>query len=1094
MANVVGADTTKSYIVEYLIDGNVGQIQFGYGNLYTAVHTVTDDIAYNMIADEEPIAEELTGYENLDATKLTINGDGHTVKGDNRNGINIGSGKTLESNDVTFDNFTTALTVNNDGSLKLKNTTFTNNTNDVVNNGTTEFAGGVTLDDITGENGTLNVTASENANTVNETLTQNIVNVADGATLNNNGTATINKLTNDGTIDGTGTLTNKDTLVNNGTIKQDKITNEGTMTTDADKVTADNGIDNAGTLNLTGGTNTNVITGDNGTTNVTAGDVTNNGSITQKSVTVAENASLTSSTDKLTATDGVTNDGNLNLTGSEIKDKITGNGTTNINDNMKNNTSIEQGTVNIADGKSLTNDGTVTASLTNKGTFTNNADKTATINNLNNSSVVNNNGMMSTKGGENSGNIIGSGSFSNSGTLNNTGNIIQGSITNDSDGKITTNSEKMASTSGSITNNGEITFNGGRRTVNDITGDSAGNVKLDVGNDNNFVLTNKVTGNQFTLQSGTLYFGPNADVSNTASFNANGGAINVLNGKNTSTNLGKVNLNGKTNLAMDFNLKDLSSDKFIADITNNGGKFNVNNLHVTGTTLKDHIRVHLGDTSDIGRDNLSSDTFKLPTIMTPIRKISGRVEDGFVIYAPSGNNWKDFNPSVLVDPIAVQLGGYFTQLNSYEEAFRNLDMKMLMTQSERQALKMANKYASAERPQVFSPTYLPETESAGWFRPYSTFERVGLRGGPKVSNILYGSYFGGDSDMKELKHGWDFQWSLYAGYNGSHQAFQGNDIYQNGGTIGATGVWYKGNFFTALTVNVGASIAEASTMFGSEDITMIMGGIASKSGYNIELAKGKFIIQPYYMMSYSFVNAFDRHNKAGAKITSDPLNAINIAPGIKFIGNLKDGWQPYFNIQMVWNALDRTDFKAANISVPDMSIRPYVQYGIGLQRRWDERFTGYVQAMMRNGGRNGIALSLGFRWALGKGYYNNGVNKVQPEPKVIKETAQPQLNKPVANIEKPVTVVKPAVKNVSKPAQTIKKDTVKPQVTKQETKTVKPATVAKPAVKNVTKPVQTVKKDTVKPQTTKPVEKTVKPATVEKPVVKEIKQPAKTVT
>lgn len=49
-----------------------------------------------------------------------------------------------------------------------------------------------------------------------------------------------------------------------------------------------------------------------------------------------------------------------------------------------------------------------------------------------------------------------------------------------------------------------------------------------------------------------------------------------------------------------------------------------------------------------------------------------------------------------------------------------------------------------------------------------------------------------------------------------------------------------------------------------------------------------------------------------------------------------------------------------------MSLKPYVQYGIGLQKHWDDRFTGFFQAMVRNGGRNGIALSAGFRWPLGE--------------------------------------------------------------------------------------------------------------------------------
>ena len=45
-----------------------------------------------------------------------------------------------------------------------------------------------------------------------------------------------------------------------------------------------------------------------------------------------------------------------------------------------------------------------------------------------------------------------------------------------------------------------------------------------------------------------------------------------------------------------------------------------------------------------------------------------------------------------------------------------------------------------------------------------------------------------------------------------------------------------------------------------------------------------------------------------------------------------------------------------------------------------EKFSAYGQAMIRNGGRNGIALSGGFRWALGKA----GDEKVsKPQNKVF---------------------------------------------------------------------------------------------------------------
>ena len=119
-------------------------------------------------------------------------------------------------------------------------------------------------------------------------------------------------------------------------------------------------------------------------------------------------------------------------------------------------------------------------------------------------------------------------------------------------------------------------------------------------------------------------------------------------------------------------------------------------------------------------------------------------------------------------------------------------------------------------------------------------------------------------------------------------------------------------------------------------------------------------------MSYTFVHTFDYTNAAGVKMHSSPLNAIQLVPGLKFIFNLNKGWQPYGFVQMVWNIMDDTKFTAQDVHLPEMSVKPYVQYGVGLQRRWGDRFTGFGQVMLRNGGRNGVACHLGFRWALGK--------------------------------------------------------------------------------------------------------------------------------
>lgn len=479
------------------------------------------------------------------------------------------------------------------------------------------------------------------------------------------------------------------------------------------------------------------------------------------------------------------------------------------------------------------------------------------------------------------------------------------------------------------------------------------------------------------LNSGTLKYSDDSYLAN-GGLNAitfNGGNLDLRNGIASNIPLYGLALKSNSNIFVDVDLANKSMDKLTANNSSyTGGKLNVAGMNLLSDAINDFTSINFTEDNNL-KSNVAY-TGDSQVAYSPIYKynVNYNANNGNFEFkrgnGGGGGNASDaFNPAVLTGPVGAQLGSYLTQLNLYEQAFANMDMLMLMPRAQRIAMKYANKYASTQGTGeggviTFSPNQIPEEQKGLWFRPFATFENVGLKNGPNVKNIGYGSLFGGDSDLLELKHGWDMQYSFYGGYNGSNQYYNGVSIYQNGGSLGASSTWYKDNFFTGLTANVGANVGEASSMYGNEDFTMLATGIASKTGYNWELANGKFIVQPSFLMSYTFVNTFDYTNAAGVRISSDPLHAIQIAPGLKFIGNLKNGWQPYIGLQMVWNVMDRARFKANDVSLPNMSVDPYFQYGIGLQKRIGDRFTGFGQAMLRNGGRNGIALQFGFRWAI----------------------------------------------------------------------------------------------------------------------------------
>lgn len=533
--------------------------------------------------------------------------------------------------------------------------------------------------------------------------------------------------------------------------------------------------------------------------------------------------------------------------------------------------------------------------------------------------------------------------------------------------------------------------------------------------------------------------------------------INAVNNQTHVYNFNTLTVNSDTNFVADVDLANEQMDRITA---NNYGTHN-GNLNVVGMNLlsdatKDVTEIYFaqpGLKNNVVNGMPKTGEYNLPssaqtTFYTPIYKYNAiydnRDDGGYFMFSkgdkiltpnggggttitPTGNPSDAFNPSVLAPSVASQAGANATMNQTFNYAFQNSDNFMALPYLERVAIKTSNRYAlsptgDATDVGTFSPLFntMNETSSA-WVKPYASFENIPLKNGPKVSNITYGTLVGFDTPIKSIRHGWDRTWTGYVGYNGASQRFSGVDATQNGGLVGGTLTLYKGNFFNATTISSGAIVGDNRTMYGTDNYTMLMAGVGNKTGYNFEFKEGKIIIQPSMLLSYTFVNTFDYTNAAGVKIKNDPLHAIQIAPGVKFIANTKNGWQPYIGVNMIWNLLDKSKVSADDVRLPEMSIKPYVQYGVGVQKRFKDRYMAFGQAMIQNGGRNGISLTAGFRWAIGKegkplekvqrvnnktissssgvGTSTNSVGakstiaQAQPERKIIKQLSQTQREK-----------------------------------------------------------------------------------------------------
>ncbi|MBR3632897.1 MAG: hypothetical protein IKN49_07590 [Elusimicrobiaceae bacterium] len=464
---------------------------------------------------------------------ITNNGDYYITDGDNDNKI-TGTGNLYIQGSTTNTEVVTQekMTIANGATFVATDMDDVTLNTAIDNAGVLEMQSGTNTNKIQGTTGTLNVTGDvTHAHATGKTINQDTINIAtlgeftiedidDVTTVN--GIASTGKLILQGEginlndISGTGNIQvdAAGVITNQGNIEQTSLDNDGKFTSDADLLAFANGIDNSNELNLTGGTNENVITNATGTTNF-KNDVVNNAAITQKDVvntdgTLTNNADITAKTFTnktgtvnneavISATDGITNevggtlnstadnlagtvanDGTLNVAGGVVYDTITGTGDMYINGDLINDQAITQDS--ITNSANFENSGAINATLvTNSGVIDNSATITAT-NKIDNAATgtinsqadylnaaVSNAGTVNLAGGTTQNTISGTGDTNVTADLTLAHLIDQTNITNAEGSTITGAAENLVATN-EINNSGTLAFNAASTGSSKING------------------------------------------------------------------------------------------------------------------------------------------------------------------------------------------------------------------------------------------------------------------------------------------------------------------------------------------------------------------------------------------------------------------------------------------------------------------------------------------------------------------------------------------------------------------------------------------------------------------------------------------------
>jgi hypothetical protein len=447
---------------------------------------------------------------------------------------------------------------------------------------------------------------------------------------------------------------------------------------------------------------------------------------------------------------------------------------------------------------------------------------------------------------------------------------------------------------------------------------------------------------------------------------AGGSQLLDMSGDNdfSEVRLNNFTLNNNLNVIMDVDLENKTSDTFT------GTPGGAEKINISGFNIQTHTEgvvetgLLIADGDAMGSITLDD---RAKELYTPIYKYDVDYDNTSGILTFNGGMFSegdivhtDFNPSVLIPAAAQQAGSLQALAVSYQHGFRTLDTVAYFN-SVQENSALANEFLTVQsQDMVYLEQAAKHYESATiWFQPYAVFETVQLKNGPEVSHTGYGSYFGVDSGLFDFENGWKAMYGAYGGYNGSRQTYEGIGIDQNGGTFGLTGAVLKKDFFSGLTANFGVLSGEG----GQDNFTSLFTGIALKTGYNLHFKESKFVFQPSMLFGYSYFKTFDYTTASGVNMKSSPADTIMLSPELRFIANLHRGWQPYISVSGWWNITGESKFTADDTVLPELAAKPYIQYGAGVKKSFNDNFSGFFQTMVRSIDRNSFGFSAGLNYS-----------------------------------------------------------------------------------------------------------------------------------
>lgn len=415
-------------------------------------------------------------------------------------------------------------------------------------------------------------------------------------------------------------------------------------------------------------------------------------------------------------------------------------------------------------------------------------------------------------------------------------------------------------------------------------------------------------------------------------------AIDMINSTINAISSKTLTIDSVISMNVDVDLKNAKMDNFIAKTANGTGSINIANM------------------------NILSQTFEPKTIISFIDAETNSVVVNSDISRIQAENFMHYYDVSYAD-------GNFTFSRKVRDT--NKTSQELGITSIHSGIQLLNNSINTHvLGRVVSPfeglASGDEMQPKTWAKAFGSKDSVELKHFDAIDTQFYGIIGGVDSKKFTYDNGISSVYGVYAAYMGSRQKYEDNKVSQDGGYLGLYANLRLLSLFSNFALNGGYIANTARTVYGDDKFDMYTTNISNKTGYDI--AFGEYVLTPSIYASYMYINTEDYTSKAGAKISSASKNVLEITPEVKLAKDFGAGLDGYAKIAYTWNFYHGGKVTADDVLLPKLSVKPYVEYGIGVEKDWSEEewnpknITSFAEINRHDGGREGWDANAGLKY------------------------------------------------------------------------------------------------------------------------------------